>query len=77
MSKMKLPPFQRARQPNQIAERKEAVLRAALKLFQKHGLENVSLNDIAQEIGCAKSNLYRYFESREHIYLLLLQKLAA
>jgi AcrR family transcriptional regulator len=77
MPKTKLPPFQRARQPNQITERKEAVLRAALKLFQKHGLENVSLNDIAREIDSAKSNLYRYFESREHIYLLVLQKLAA
>jgi AcrR family transcriptional regulator len=77
MAKKKLPSFQRARQPDQITERKEAILRAALQLFQKHGLENVSLNDIAREIGSAKSNIYRYFESREHIYLLVLQRLAA
>jgi AcrR family transcriptional regulator len=70
-------PFQRARQPGQIEQRREAILGAALALFQRRGLENVSLNDIAREVGLAKSNLYRYFESREHIYLIVLQRLAA
>jgi AcrR family transcriptional regulator len=37
----------------------------------------VSLNDIAREVGVAKSNIYRYFDSREHIYLMVLQRLAA
>ena len=69
--------FQRARQPAQIEQRREAILRAALLLFQRTGLENVSLNDIALEVGLAKSNIYRYFESREHIYLIVLQRLAA
>lgn len=77
MPAIKSPPFQRARQPAQIQERKEAILRTALLLFQKHGLENVSLTDIAREVGLAKSNIYRYFESREHIYLVVLQRLAA
>jgi AcrR family transcriptional regulator len=70
-------PFLRARQPDQIEQRREAILRAALSLFQRWGLENVSLNDIAREVGSAKSNIYRYFESREHIYLIVLQRLAA
>ena len=73
----KSPSFQRARQPAQIEERKEAILHTALVLFQKNGLENVSLTDIAREVGLAKSNIYRYFESREHIYLVVLQRLAA
>ncbi len=72
-----LPSFQRARQPAQIEQRKEAILRTALLLFQENGLENVSLHDIAREVGLAKSNIYRYFESREHIYLVVLQRLAA
>ena len=71
------PAFQRARQPAQIEQRKEAILHTALVLFQRHGLENVSLTDIAREVGLAKSNIYRYFESREHIYLVVLQRLAA
>ena len=70
-------PFLRARQPAQIEQRREAILCAALLLFQRDGLEHVSLNDIAREVGLAKSNIYRYFESREHIYLVVLQRLAA
>lgn len=70
------PVFQRARQPAQVEQRKEAILRTALLLFQRNGLENVSLTDIAREVGLAKSNIYRYFESREHIYLVVLQRLA-
>jgi AcrR family transcriptional regulator len=42
-------------------------------LFVQKGFENVSLSDIAEQTGSAKSNLYRYFESREHIYLVMLQ----
>lgn len=77
MPKTKSPSFQRARQPAQIEQRREAILRAGLILFQRRGLENVSLNDIAREVGLAKSNIYRYFDSREHIYLVILQRLAA
>src|ERR1700738_2225094 len=77
MPKIKSNSFQRARQPAQIQQRREAILRAALILFQRNGLENVSLNDIAREVGLAKSNIYRYFESREHIYLVVLQRLAS
>lgn len=69
--------FQRARQPAQIEMRREAILKAALTLFQRDGLENVSLNDIASEVELAKSNIYQYFDSREHIYLVVLQRLAA
>jgi AcrR family transcriptional regulator len=76
MPKSKSPGFQRARKPDQIEQRREAILHAALVLFQKKGLENVSLNDIGKEVGTAKSNIYRYFDSREHIYLRVLQRLA-
>jgi AcrR family transcriptional regulator len=77
MPKSKLPPFQRARQPKQIEQRQEAILEAALVLFQKKGLENVTLADIAEKVGTVKSNIYRYFNSREHIYLRVLQRQAS
>jgi len=77
MPKANSPPFQRARQPGQIEQRREAILHAALVLFQKKGLETVTLADIADEIGTAKSNIYRYFDSREHIYLRVLQRQGA
>jgi AcrR family transcriptional regulator len=65
---------QRARQPAQIEQRRELILRAALEVYEKKGRENVRLLDIAEAAGVAKSNLYLYFESREHIYLQLLQR---
>ena len=77
MPKKKLSSFQRARRPDQIEQRKEAILAAALDLFREKGLENVTLSDIASKVGTATSNLYRYFESREHIYLRVLQRLGA
>ena len=52
-------------------------MHAALVLFQKRGLENVTLADIAEKVGTAKSNIYRYFDSREHIYLRVLQRQGA
>ena len=69
--------FIRARQPEQIEQRFATILDAAMALFQEKGLENVTLTDIGIRAGTAKSNLYRYFESREHIYLVTLQKVAA
>jgi AcrR family transcriptional regulator len=68
--------FERARRPKQVEQRREDLLSAALKLFKRDGLDQVSLNDIARETGVAKSNIYRYFDSREHIYLVILQRLA-
>ena len=65
--------FQRARAPAEKQARREAILAAAADLFDEEGLAGVSLNGIAREVGLAKSNLYRYFESREEIFLHLLQ----
>lgn len=74
MSKHEKLHFKRARQPEQIEYRREEILRSALIIFRQKGLENVTLTDIAQEVGTVKSNLYRYFDSREHIYLNILQR---
>ncbi len=74
MPAKKKPPFSRARNPEQIEARQASILAAAYDLLKEKGLENVSLGDIATRAGTVKSNLYRYFESREHIYLLILQR---
>ena len=66
--------WRRARRPAQKAIRREAILDAADTLFNSEGLEGVSLNAIAREVSLAKSNLYRYFESREAIFLALLER---
>jgi AcrR family transcriptional regulator len=68
------PSFQRARTPDERAHREGAILAAAAALFDAEGLEGVTLNAVARRAGVAKSNLYRYFESREAILLALLNE---
>jgi AcrR family transcriptional regulator len=66
-------PFQRARQPEQKEERRSHVL-ATTRAMIEGGVElgAVSLNQIARRAGMAKSNVYRYFETREAVLLALL-----
>ncbi len=63
--------FQRARRPEQKQQRQDAILDAARELALRHGVRNVSLADIAEQVGIHKSALLRYFETREQIFLEL------
>ena len=44
------------------------ILTAAERLFIKRGYENTSLKMIAAKCNISKSNIYRYFYSKEEIY---------
>lgn len=44
-----------------------AILLAAVKLAAMKGLANVSLGDLAAEIGMSKSGLYAHFKTREEL----------
>ena len=46
-----------------------AILHAARSLFAQKSYDEVSLNGIAREAGMSKPNIYRYFSSREEIFL--------
>lgn len=61
--------WQRARTDEKKTIRKDAIYAAALSLFKRDGYEKVSLNGIAAEAGFTKSNLYRYFSSKDEIFL--------
>jgi AcrR family transcriptional regulator len=63
--------FQRARRPEQKRQRETTILQAARELALREGIRNISLADIAGEIGMHKTALLRYFETREEIYLRL------
>lgn len=64
--------FVRARRPEQKQQRREAILVAARELARTSGVRGVSLGAVADAVGLAKSNLSRYFGTREEIYLELL-----
>jgi TetR/AcrR family transcriptional regulator len=72
------PSFQRARKPEEIEARRETLLAAAAELFDAEGPMGAGLNAIAAKAGFTKSNVYRYFESREQVLLeLFLDEMAS
>lgn len=66
--------FQRARRPEQLAARRSAILAAARVALAEKGVDQVSLRDISERVSLAKSNVLRYFDSREAILLELLDE---
>jgi len=64
--------FQRARSEEQREQRREAILAAAAQMLSTMSVAELSLNELSRRVGLAKSNVLRYFESREQILLTLL-----
>jgi TetR/AcrR family transcriptional regulator len=50
-----------------------AILEAAVRLFSRHGFDGVSMRAVAQEAGVSKSNIYHHFDSKEVLYLAIMQ----
>jgi AcrR family transcriptional regulator len=47
---------------------KDNIILAALRLFLLRGYRNVSLIDVANEIGITKGGIYHYFGSKEQLF---------
>lgn len=47
---------------------KEKILREGLNLFAKKGFANVSLEEIAQNVGIKAPSLYKHYRSKEDIF---------
>lgn len=66
--------FVRARKPEQKEERRAHLLSTARALVEgTGGVDGLGLNELARQAGMTKSNVYRYFESREAVLLALLE----
>ncbi|GAA3264881.1 MULTISPECIES: TetR/AcrR family transcriptional regulator [Streptomyces] len=63
--------YQRARSAEAKQARETAILEAARRLGRERGIRDVTLTNIAAEVGMHKSALLRYFETREQIFLEL------
>ena len=68
--------FQRARSEEQREIRRQAILDTAAAMLDVMPVSEVSLNELSRRAGLAKSNVLRYFESREAILLELLDRAA-
>lgn len=64
--------FQRARSEEQKQIRRQAILDTAAAMLSEMPVAEVSLNELSRRAGLAKSNVLRYFESREAVLLDLL-----
>ena len=63
--------WQRARRPDQISQRITTILDAAGELFSELPYEKITMQLIAKRANFTRSNLYRYFKTREEIFLKL------
>jgi AcrR family transcriptional regulator len=46
----------------------EQILQAAQLLFQKHGFQKITMDDIAKAIGKGRSSLYYYYKSKDEVF---------
>ena len=56
--------------------KKEEILAASLRLFNKHGLDEVTTRDIAKEVQISLGNLTYYYPSKSDIVLALTHEVA-
>jgi AcrR family transcriptional regulator len=61
--------FQRARSDEQREQRRRAILSTAAAMLTEMPVADLSLNELSRRVGLAKSNVLRYFETREAVLL--------
>lgn len=54
--------------------RKEEIIRAAAELFSQKSYHDVTMDDIAEKVGVAKGTIYLYFDSKENLYLEIMEE---
>lgn len=52
-------------------EKQNKIINAACEVFAKHGYKKASMNDIAKTAGISKSVLFKYFSTKENLYMKL------
>ena len=54
-------------------ERREQILDVAVQVFASKGFHGASMNDVADAAGVTKPVLYQHFDSKQDLYLALLE----
>ena len=54
--------------------RRAGILKAARKIFARHGYDGATMDDVAEASSIAKGTLYLYFKSKRQIYLGVLKE---
>jgi len=48
---------------------RNAIIDAAIELYAREGIDNVSVDDVANVAGISARSFYRYFPSKEHVFI--------
>jgi AcrR family transcriptional regulator len=54
--------------------RRREIIQIAAQLFSEKSYHDVTIDDVATKVGIAKGTIYLYFESKEKLYLEILEK---
>jgi len=63
----------RARSDEQIEQRISEIVDATARLYEENRFEEITIAMIAKEANFTRSNLYRYFQTKEDIFLELMK----
>lgn len=74
MSETKIETRGRKRDDELIARRKEEILYAASRAFAEYGYANTDVERIASTLEISKGTIYRYFPSKEELFLAALDR---
>lgn len=65
---------QRARNHEDKAARRQAILAVAARLLGRHQYHRITMAEVARRCGLAKGTLYLYFRSKEELFLAALEE---
>lgn len=57
-----------------LLQRREEIIEAALVLWESRDFSRITLADIAREARFTRSNIYKYFSTREDLFLEILRR---
>lgn len=60
--------------PKLIAERREEIINACEKLYQKLSFKDITLKEIGKVTSFSRPTIYNYFETKEEIFLALYER---
>ncbi|TCM96862.1 TetR family transcriptional regulator [Paenibacillus sp. BK033] len=69
-----MPRIAKAQAEQAFDGRKDQIKKAALKIFAEKGLAGTKMSMIAEEAGISQGLSYRYFESKDEIFALLVEE---
>ena len=62
------------RKEREKEQRRQEIIAAAEKVFFKQGVDNATMDDVAEQSELSKATLYLYFSSKEEIYAAIYLK---